>query len=1181
MKKQITLFVLVISTFFSHAQQISIDTVGTCIGDTILVPVQMSNVSYLGAITLFIEYNGVALDFDTVVNINAQTDGLIGNGMQNPTRVGLVWSAFASAVNFTAGKLCDLRFIYNGGTTSLTVSSNSEIADYDGIAIAMNYTPGQVHQSFLNINFTGLDTVYCENSPSSLLVGSPVGGVFSGPGISGDFFNPALATAGTHEIVYTYTDGNNCVFDISHMTTVYAMPTVSLGNNIAVCEGNSVTLNAGQFESYAWSGGEVSQQIAVTLSGTYTVTVTDAYGCTNSDDVTVAFNPLPQVNLGNDMTVCADESVLLNAGQHFAYFWSNGSISQSVNVLPGDYSVTVIDGNTCQNSDSISISAYPALLVSYISENCTPDYANYSVLFEIFGGDPASYSVIDNATGLSTGTLIGGLFESNLIASATAYSFSVFDANGCDTILVEGFHNCGQTPTLVVDLGPDQILCEGQTATLNAGVFDSYLWSNGETNQNIDVMVGGSYSVTVGDGLGNTGSDTVSVIFNPIPVVDLGPDTSFCEGETYILDAGFFDNYIWSTGATTESITIANTGTYSVTVTNTNGCTGSDQVSATFNPLPVVDLGPDVSSAMGNIVNLSAGSFTNYLWSTGETGAMISVSATGNYTVTVSDINGCEGSDEIFVEFLPVAGSPPIIYSMSPANNTLLENWHNVFVATHDVDNDVEYLEVFVVKSTFPGDSSNWISWDVPVSPTDLATFNSNYSGVLEATFTAGVFKLSINTLAPADTSINFPGWGEGTYTFWYIAHDSYGLQSSYWGNSQSPVHHRIYLIEEVIISAQLISLDAGFSIFSTYINPIDPNIAAVLDSITSEIMIVKDGIGNPYWPQFGFNNIGNMQIGRGYLIKLYSAQDVWVVGELIDPMLNPINVPAGWSLLGYLRTGPASMVDMLQGITSNIVLVKNHQGQVYWPGFNLNLIGNMAPGEGYKIKMLSAATLTYPANTANTYKASVYLQEPVHFNCEKASGNMTLGIPLSAWELIPEYGDEIGVFSNSGKLTGSTVFDGKDMAIAIWGLDDQLKKEGMKDNESYYLQHWNKKTGAEAQITVDYFEVGDALYESDKISVVGRLKMEDTPFLNVLYECYPNPANQVATVSFQIDRFTLADVFLADESGKNIKTIVERRLPAGNYSIEVDVDKLPSGNYFIIFKSDRLESTQKLMVVH
>ncbi|MCF8372274.1 MAG: T9SS type A sorting domain-containing protein [Bacteroidales bacterium] len=1394
MKKRITLFVLVLVlfSFFSRAQQISIGTVTACVGDTILVPVQMSNITYLGAINLFIEYNGGVLVFNGIVNINPQTPILSGVGLQNPTRVGLMWTAFGLGWNFTAGKLCDLRFIYNGGTSNLTVSAISEVANYDGIPIAMTYIPGQVYQNYVTIDFAGLGSLYCENSPPSLLSGTPTGGAFSGPGIVGSSFDPSLATAGTHEIVYTYIDVNNCVFTISYTTTVFAMPIVNLGSDVTVCDGNSVTLDAG-------------------------------------------------LNL--------------------FYYWSNGSTNQMISALPGTFSVTVINGYTCLNSDTITITTYPDLQVNNISENCTSSNSNYKVYFDISGGDPASYTVIDNFTGLPTGTLLGGLFESDLIASTSVYSLSVFDSNACDTILVEGIHDCGQIITLIVDLGPDQVLCEGDTTTLNAGVFASYLWSTGETGQSIAVVLTGQYSVTVSDGLGNAMADTVLVSFNPLPIVDLGPDTNLCnnqtlilyggtyesylwsnggtnsmlfvssnpgnfsvtvtaangctatddvnidfipapyvnlgpdttlclnqtlilyggtyesylwsnggtnsmlfvsanpgnfsvtvtaangctatddvnidfipapyvnlgpdttlclnqtlilyggtqesylwsnggtnsmlfvsanpgnfsvtvtaangctatddvnidfipapfvdlgpdvtvclnqthilyggyqesylwsnggtnsmlfvsahpgnfsitvtsangctatdnvnidfipapfvnlgpdvaicEGDSTTLSGGNFTNFLWSTGATTQNITVANPATYLLTVTYPNGCAGSDAVNVYFNSLLAVDLGPDIIDTVGNMVSLNAGSFANYLWSTGETSAVISVDTSGNYAVTVSDGSGCQQSDDIFVEFLPLNSSPPTITSMSPDNNTLLENWHDLFIATQDTDNDVEYLEVHVVKSTFPGDSVDWVLWNIPVDPLDLAAFNSSYSGIVEGSYIANTFKQSINTFALADTALGFPGWGTGTFTFWYIVHDSQGLQSGNWGIPSAPIDHRSYLMEEVIVDAHHIFLPEGFSIFSTYIDPDDPNIADVLDSITQEIVIVKDGDGNPYWPQYGINNIGNMDIGQGYQVKLNSAQDIWIVGELIDPVSNPIYLTASWNLLGYLRTSPASMADMMQSIDSYITLAKNSQGDVYWPFFNLNIIGDMMPGEGYKIRLVSAVTLVYPSNTISYAKATESHQEPVHFKCAKASCNMTLGIPMTAWESLPGIGDEIGVSSSSGKLVGSAVFTGKDMALAIWGVDNQLKKDGLIENETFILKHWNQKTGAEAQISVDYFDLGDALYECDKISVIGSLKRTEVLYSNRLYECYPNPTSNLANIRFQIDNYTFADVFLSDETGKKVISIFHGSLPAGNYYFELGTYNLPSGNYFIVFKSDRFEDTQKLVIVH
>ncbi len=161
----------------------------------------------------------------------------------------------------------------------------------------------------------------------------------------------------------------------------------------------------------------------------------------------------------------------------------------------------------------------------------------------------------------------------------------------------------------------------------------------------------------------------------------------------------------------------------------------------------------------------------------------------------------------------------------------------------------------------------------------------------------------------------------------------------------------------------QDINLISGWGIFSTYIAPQDSLLPTVLSSIVTNVSIVKDGDGSVYWPQFGVNTIGSMMIGKGYQIKMVTADTLSVSGNAAIPEVSPISLDQGWDIIGYLRQSEASVVTMMSPIVSQVSIVKNGAGSVYWPQFSLNMIGNMIPGEGYQIKMLSSSTLIYPAN--------------------------------------------------------------------------------------------------------------------------------------------------------------------------------------------------------------------------
>lgn len=210
-----------------------------------------------------------------------------------------------------------------------------------------------------------------------------------------------------------------------------------------------------------------------------------------------------------------------------------------------------------------------------------------------------------------------------------------------------------------ISAGGPTTFCAGGSVTLTATSGSSYLWNTGATTQSINASSTGNYSVTVTNANGCSGSASQSVTVNPLPSVSIsaGGPTTFCSGGSVTLTASAGSSYLWNTGATTQSIIANTTGSYSCTVTNTNGCSNSASQSVTVNPLPTVSIsaGGPTTFCDGGAVTLTASSGSSYLWSTGATTSSIIASTTGNYSVTVTNANGCsnEASQPVTVNPLP------------------------------------------------------------------------------------------------------------------------------------------------------------------------------------------------------------------------------------------------------------------------------------------------------------------------------------------------------------------------------------------------------------------------------------------------------------------------------------------------------------------------------------------------
>ena len=221
-----------------------------------------------------------------------------------------------------------------------------------------------------------------------------------------------------------------------------------------------------------------------------------------------------------------------------------------------------------------------------------------------------------------------------------------------------------KTGQINLDAGDDVSICLGSSATLTATGGKSYKWSTGETTQSITVKPDKTttYTVTVSDDT-NSASDNVVVTVNET-IANAGADRSIHAGETISLSATGGDTYLWSTGETTESISVSPvvTTTYSVKATK-NGCDATDEVKITVNPAPApgtitANAGPDVNLCKGENTVLTAAGGISYTWSTGETTQSITVKPdrTTTYTVTVSD-GLYSASDEVVVNVNEVNAS--------------------------------------------------------------------------------------------------------------------------------------------------------------------------------------------------------------------------------------------------------------------------------------------------------------------------------------------------------------------------------------------------------------------------------------------------------------------------------------------------------------------------------------------
>lgn len=334
---------------------------------------------------------------------------------------------------------------------------------------------------------------------------------------------------------------------------------------------------------------------------------------------------LPEVNWNDTISFCSGNSVILNAfNPNSTYYWSTGATTPTITVsTSGQYWVKVT--NSCGSTlDTIQI----------IVDN--PIWPNLGKDRAICSSGNTTLSVPYSATAVylwqdgSSGNSI------NINQSGTYW---VTLTNGCGVF--------GDTVNIVyrqqpaVNLGPDINLCQSGSVSLQSSgnPNGSFLWSTGDTTAGISVTQPGNYWLEVSNACG-TSSDTVSVNIQQGNSLNIGDTAYACPNGTVVLRSNLRGgSYLWSTGATTRSITVGNQGAYWLQYTDNCG-TYSDTVHVVYSGKAQVDLGPDTTVCVKNNYTLNAGNLgSSYLWQDNSTSRTYKVTSSGTYWVGVN--NGC------------------------------------------------------------------------------------------------------------------------------------------------------------------------------------------------------------------------------------------------------------------------------------------------------------------------------------------------------------------------------------------------------------------------------------------------------------------------------------------------------------------------------------------------------------
>jgi gliding motility-associated-like protein len=390
--------------------------------------------------------------------------------------------------------------------------------------------------------------------------------------------------------------------------------------------------------NYQWGTGQLGSFVASLPAGSYPLTVTDSFGCNKMDTIVLVQPSLLTATIANNglPAICNDSGELLANAQGgvlpYTFNWDNGAVgSANSGIGPGSYLLTVSDSNGCQATATYTIASGDTVLVSQQEEICE--------------GETFAW---------------GG----SLYATDTLLCLTYTLPGGCDSTLCLAL-SVKPLPQPAIAIDGD--FCDSGEVVLSTGLFSTYLWSNGETSQQIAVASAGAFAVTVSNIYGCTATATVTVPAGVEFNIAASPPTCFGDENGSILVenvnggtppwAYSINGVDFVTGGSFEGLAAGN---YTLLVVDAGGCQTSAEV-LLESPLPFfVDAGSDqfIQQGEGIVLNASTNLLSPIvLWQPPDyllcpdclTTAAHPLQST-QYQVLVTDENGCTASDEVWVE---------------------------------------------------------------------------------------------------------------------------------------------------------------------------------------------------------------------------------------------------------------------------------------------------------------------------------------------------------------------------------------------------------------------------------------------------------------------------------------------------------------------------------------------------
>lgn len=488
---------------------------------------------------------------------------------------------------------------------------------------------------------------------------------------------------------------------------------------------------------------------------------------------------------------------------------------------------------------------------------------------------------------------------------------------------------------------------------------------------------------------------------------------------------------------------------------------------------------------------------------------------------------------------------------------TYLENAENVNPLGISITRDIDpYSLVFLNISSRPDDDGGDLLslWQMDTN-TEWIEINP-LEGVIEADGSQE-FELTIVT----ENLLPVPYPGELIFT-----HNA--LQ----GETRIPISLEIN--EGPHQAEQTIVMNLGWNMISAHLAPEDDDIIEITRDLVERdlLLMMKNGIGRFYEPEWNYNNIPGWVVSEGYLVKMRESGDLILSGETVN-WDNPIDLSVGWQIVSYYPRNSIDAMIALAGIEEQLLIAKDGVGRFYVPEWDYSNMGNLRQGQGYLMKVSEAVELVYRREEqVRNLRQSRCRKPEILPTPQRTDNNMSLLI------LSDDNADaEIGVYCDD-MLVGSGVLHKRKCGIAIWGDDKTTKAiDGAREGEVLTL----KSTNSEDSFSMRYKTLsGENVYTADGLWIVEKTGQSQAPDSFSLISAFPNPFNSNLKIRYRIDREDRVSLKVFDLKGRLIETLMDETQKAGDYSVNWSGDGESSGIFLVRLESGAEMKNLKIILI-